>query len=638
MRPQYECRACKAKLDLVYTLGEQSLSAFLKPGDEIRRGPLDMMLCRDCGLAQLGHTYPGDWFYDWYGYRTGTNPMMVAALSKLADDLRPYLKVGDTILDIGSNDGTFLRNVSASEIRRIGVDPVKNLGPAAREGLHLFVNDYFTEGTVRTHVRSYGQVKVVTMLAMFYELEDPVGFLREVRSVLADDGVIVIQMNYLAAMLRQNGYDNIVHEHQTYFSLTTLVPVLEVAGFRAIDVTTNDINGGSFCVWAVPDAAKHERPGGSIRLTAMLAEEDAQGLNVSAPHLAFWRRIRDERDRLRELVAAARARGPVYVYGASTRGLAIMEFAGLDHAMIAGAAERNPDKYGRTYGGTGIVCVSEEEARAKATSMLVLAAPLPSELHPARGGMARARRDFHRSASTGPASRSRWRRGQARGGLRVTLVASAIGEVIDYSVSLHPLDREVQRALGIGDLPLYLIHRIATRDYPLFRRDNDQSSEFHRRFYARFAKDVEPAFRELVHEIIRPRYPEPIVYQRIPTFRVHLPHNVAVGEFHRDRDYDHSPSEENYWLPFTAAWGTNTIWIESAPGADDCQPVEVHHGQILKFDGANLKHGNHVNDTSYTRVSMDFRIIPKSRYQDSDRKTINTGMRFAIGGYFAEMP
>lgn len=214
--------------------------------------------------------------------------------------------------------------------------------------------------------------------------------------------------------------------------------------------------------------------------------------------------------------------------------------------------------------------------------------------------------------------------------------APPAGELIDYSPTEFPLARVVARVLAAEDLSR--LHRQLDEPYPVFKRENDQSSAFHRRFYDFFNDRVEETYISLVADAIRPRYAEPIAYQRIPTFRVHLPGNVAVGEFHRDRDYQHSDVELNYWIPLTACWGTNTMWVESAPDAGDYRPVAMRYGQILAFNGVGLRHGNHVNVTDHTRVSMDLRVVPMSKYRDSDRLTINTKMRFAIGDYFSLMP
>jgi ectoine hydroxylase-related dioxygenase (phytanoyl-CoA dioxygenase family) len=128
-----------------------------------------------------------------------------------------------------------------------------------------------------------------------------------------------------------------------------------------------------------------------------------------------------------------------------------------------------------------------------------------------------------------------------------------------------------------------------------------------------------------------------LIYQRVPTFRVQLPNNLSVGEFHRDRDYGHDPSEINIWLPLTQARDSSTVWIESFEGCEDYKPYNLDNGQFLLFDGANLKHGNQINRTGFTRVSFDFRIIPASRYKPNDRLSINTKKRMVIGDYFEKL-
>ena len=203
--------------------------------------------------------------------------------------------------------------------------------------------------------------------------------------------------------------------------------------------------------------------------------------------------------------------------------------------------------------------------------------------------------------------------------------------IFDYDKDRYGLASIVARHLGVEDLSR--IQQSLEKQYAVFRRDNDQSSEFHRRFYS-IGSDFYERYREFVRNVVAPLQREVFIFQRIPTFRVHLPDNVAVGEYHRDRDYSHSPHEINYWLPMTNAWDTNTIWVESAENREDYRPCALRYGQVLQFDGANLKHGNQINRTGSSRVSFDFRILPLSRYSPSERSSINTKMRFVIGEYF----
>jgi hypothetical protein len=204
--------------------------------------------------------------------------------------------------------------------------------------------------------------------------------------------------------------------------------------------------------------------------------------------------------------------------------------------------------------------------------------------------------------------------------------------IYSYDTYEYPFAAIVSNHLGCHDLAA--LHNGVT--YPLFSREKDQSTAFHERFYA-IGDAFHEVYRRFIRVVIANIVGQALVYQRIPTFRVHLPGNVAVGEFHRDRDYFHSPQEINFWLPLTKAWDTNTVWVESAEGKEDFRPVELKYGQFFMFDGANLKHGNKVNQTGVTRVSFDFRVVTFDKYQPNNRRTINTDKRFIIGEYFEKL-
>lgn len=174
--------------------------------------------------------------------------------------------------------------------------------------------------------------------------------------------------------------------------------------------------------------------------------------------------------------------------------------------------------------------------------------------------------------------------------------------------------------------------------YDLFTRDKDQSTKYHRKYYDNFLK-LEQVYTNFINEIIRPLYKEPIVYQKIPTFRLHFPGNIAVGEYHKDKWYRDSKWHEdvcelNYYLPFTKTYGTNTIWVESEEDKGDFQCMNAEYGECIQWDGVNLTHGNKKNITNATRISVDFRVIPLSTYKPSKHGSINTKTKFEIGGYY----
>jgi len=171
------------------------------------------------------------------------------------------------------------------------------------------------------------------------------------------------------------------------------------------------------------------------------------------------------------------------------------------------------------------------------------------------------------------------------------------------------------------------------RDIEVLQVGTDQSTEFHRQFYEHF-DEIHSSYLRFIADVIAPRFDEPFCYQVVPTFRVHLPENVAVGEFHTDEDYNHSPGEINFWVPFTATFGTNSVFIESALGSGEFAPIEAGYGDVVTFDAVRWRHGNKLNTTGQTRVSFDFRCVPESAYNPRGLKTVNTGTSLEIGDYF----
>jgi hypothetical protein len=183
----------------------------------------------------------------------------------------------------------------------------------------------------------------------------------------------------------------------------------------------------------------------------------------------------------------------------------------------------------------------------------------------------------------------------------------------------------------LGSMPL---EALAPREpLPMLTRESDQHTDYHRLFYASFDDLLLDVYERFIAEVIAPEFNGPFCYQSVPTLRVHLADNVAVGEFHRDRDYNHLQGERNYWLPLTPAWDTNTVWIED-PSSGTCRPANAIPGQMVQFDAVNIRHGNYPNDTGATRVSFDFRCIALDDYVETGRTTVNSGRRLVIGDYF----
>jgi ectoine hydroxylase-related dioxygenase (phytanoyl-CoA dioxygenase family) len=174
--------------------------------------------------------------------------------------------------------------------------------------------------------------------------------------------------------------------------------------------------------------------------------------------------------------------------------------------------------------------------------------------------------------------------------------------------------------------------------YNILSREKDQSTIWHKKYYENFKNDLEQIYLELIKEIKDKFNYDEIIYQSIPTFRVQLGNgNLAVGEWHKDKQYNHSISEVNFWLPFMDTNDFNTIWIESEEDKRDYKPYNVKYGEILVFDGANLSHGNKNNNSNKTRVSIDFRLIEPNKFIPNQKSSINMKTKFDIGGYFEKL-
>ena len=167
-------------------------------------------------------------------------------------------------------------------------------------------------------------------------------------------------------------------------------------------------------------------------------------------------------------------------------------------------------------------------------------------------------------------------------------------------------------------------------------RKTDQEGDVFRSFYDR-NDHIRDQYLEFLRSVILPLFDADLCVQRVPTFRVSMPGGTAVREFHRDSDYNHQSGTINFWLPVTSAFDTNTVWVESEPDRGDFRPVNLNPGQMFEFDGTRLRHGNQSNRTGRTRVSLDFRVIPLTRYRPTGLATLSSGTPLELGGYYELM-
>jgi hypothetical protein len=360
-----QCRSCgSSNLLDVFSLGELALTSRYPASTEeyTPAGPLNLIACNSCKLVQLRHDFDlGQLYGHDYGYRSGLNESMCAHLAEIVEHVtaRTQLVAGDTVLDIGSNDATLLKCYQNSGLNRWGVDPsaeqFRAFYPDDIAALpRLFDADEFLDA-------AGDKAKIITSIAMFYDLPDPNSFVSGIARSLRMDGIWLLEQSYLPTMIKQNAYDTICHEHLEYYGLGPLSDLMQRHGLKVIDVSLNKTNGGSFQVFVSHDtAAKSVNPD----VERLIAWEKAQGFDSIGPIHAFKRRVDELRRELRSFLCDIRRSGKsVFVYGASTKGNTLLQYCGIDHSIVEAAADRNPEKWGKYTPRTNIPIISEEEAR-----------------------------------------------------------------------------------------------------------------------------------------------------------------------------------------------------------------------------------------------------------------------------------
>jgi len=350
---------------------------FPKTKDEhIPSAPLELVKCMSgegCGLVQLRHSYEiGELYGDNYGYRSGLNASMVkhlqAKIKKVIDSFN--LKSGDLIVDIGSNDGTSLSSYPADKFELVGFEPIgKKFEQYYPERIRL-IPDFFSANRFQKELPGK-HASVITSFSMFYDLEDPTAFMRDIESCLSEEGVWVFEQSYLPSMLRTNSFDTICHEHLEFYSLKQINWMAENAGLKILDVDFNDINGGSFSITAAKTSSNHKVQ--TEKLKNIFDDEIGMGLDTLGPWKTFEEQIAKERNSLVHFLEKAAADGKsVYGLGASTKGNVLLQHFEINEQLLQAIGEVNKDKFGSFTPGTHIPLIPEDEVLGKNPDFLLV--------------------------------------------------------------------------------------------------------------------------------------------------------------------------------------------------------------------------------------------------------------------------
>lgn len=373
IRKRITCRVCgSSSLKKVIDLGPQHLQgSFVKPGKEMpstRRIDCTLVRCNPeedenaCGLLQMQHSVPPEILYHAYWYRSGTNNTMRNHLKGIVDSVLQLIKKEKAlVLDIGCNDGTLL-NFYPQQFEKFGIDP----SDVAQEvKTAKVVQDIFPSEKL-FKILEGKQLDSITSIAMFYDLESPVDFVKGIKRFLSPSGVWVFEMSYMPRMLELNSYDTICHEHLEYYSLSVLERICEMAGMKIFRISFNEINGGSIRCYATHrEFSGYDNKEYFSFINEIRQKEFDLELDTDKPYRTFQKRIEKMKKELHELLVKLKKKGKkIHIYGASTKGNTILQWCNIDQKLVDYAAERNPDKFGAHTLGTNIPIISEEESRA----------------------------------------------------------------------------------------------------------------------------------------------------------------------------------------------------------------------------------------------------------------------------------
>jgi GDP-D-mannose dehydratase len=380
------CRICNnTKLIEVVNLGNQIITSRfpLLEDSTTPSGMIRLVMCDSCKLVQLKDSTPASEMYEhFYGYRSGINETMRTHLKLFNAELQEKVELNpdDLVLDIGSNDCTFLGNYPDT-VRKYGCDPTgiqfNDFYIASNTRL---IPTYFTKGAIESALGNNVRFKAVTSISMFYDLPDPVQFAKDIYNVLDDNGIWGFEQSYVSYMLERNSIDTICHEHLEYYGVRQIKEIMDRAGFKIIDIGLNECNGGSFRTYVAKKESMVHKENLEV-IEYFLNKEEESLIHTVSRYEQFVKDCKEEVDKLVDFIKIANLDGKkTYIYGASTKGNCLLQFAKLDSSFIKYAVERNPLKVGRMTS-TGIEIISEETMRENPPDyMLVLPWHFRSEI------------------------------------------------------------------------------------------------------------------------------------------------------------------------------------------------------------------------------------------------------------------
>tara|TARA_X000000950_G_scaffold50224_1_gene59116 strand:- start:2604 stop:3833 length:1230 start_codon:yes stop_codon:yes gene_type:complete len=359
----------KKKFSNLFSLGRLSYTGKFPENKKtnIPKSEIKLIICDKCKLVQVSKDFDLNYMYDDnYGYRTGINQTMTRHVQKIVKTLsqrKNFLKKGDYVLDIASNDATLLNSYPKNLIR-VGVDPTINKYKKYYKNIDHKFSDFFSKKKIEKVMKNR-KFKVITALAVFYDLKDPNKFLKDISQIIDEiEGIFILEFQDLLSIIKNNLFDTICHEHLAYYSSKIIINMLKENDLKIFNISTNKINGGSTRFYICHKKSKYNVKINKIK--NILKEEIKYKLENYNTYKLFFNKILEIKKKLNDLIYKFKKdRKIIHGYGASTKGNVLLQFFNIDNTILDCIADRNPLKVGSYTPGTKISIQSENYSRKK---------------------------------------------------------------------------------------------------------------------------------------------------------------------------------------------------------------------------------------------------------------------------------
>ena len=368
-----KCRNCNSSnIKQILNLGNLAFTGkFLEKGNLVPKTPLELAMCSQCKLVQLIHDYDNNYIYGYdYGYQSNINSIMKNHLIKIVNTINRKFKIkkNDIFIDIGSNDGTLLNHKILKKCITVGFDPIIKRLKKNYKNINFKINKFFNFKNFKKF--KIGNEKFITAIAMFYDLKDPNNFLCEIKKILDEDGVFILEQSDLRLMLKKNSFDTICHEHLEYYSIKIIKEMLEKNNLKIFDHEYNESNGGSSRFYIChKENYRHKI---TIKLKKAIDLENKSKIDNIDTLKKFEKRINKLKKTILHIINIYKKKGPIHGYGASTKGNVLLQYFKLDRKTIKCIADRNPFKWGKYTPGTNIKIISEKTSRLQKPKLYIV--------------------------------------------------------------------------------------------------------------------------------------------------------------------------------------------------------------------------------------------------------------------------